>query len=506
MPITSVSTPYYTLAPSDTCTWKAWNKSCCLGKIILSVIAIVTVPLELIARLFANIGIFVYKTKPNSSTEVDPTPLKTETNSPPEVDPITQVPFEPGDKLIVINNVQFCAETLAHYLVKNRNDSVVLLEDRSRITLWKNSTEYLALLNNLLPLIKDTALIQGIQMRIDGYPLAKALIQEFNNKYPDFSFMHLLEDIFQKMHQTGGVGASFMTDNQKEGFHAYYRLRNCLPEKIATIIFPFYAYDPGDPYCISSASRVLRGQIERLTLLDLGHSTSSQEAIKCQIEPYIQYFEGQVPSPTLTSQTHWAGTITSVPAKQRVIDVAISVTLRYIPLHQGADIYDGFAFALMEKFPKNEMPSLSIQHPISALLKNKMAESRKRKKIKNHLKKLEPQDSLQLLKTICAIDRDIFRGLREKVQNQLPSNPKDDAVWAEIEKNPSLISSTLEQSKDTYPYLQGLIQQTLGIEIPVSICWERHSDTSLAFISTGDFPQVMRDERDGSFKLLLSAN
>jgi hypothetical protein len=92
--------------------------------------------------------------------------------------------------------------------------------------------------------------------------------------------------------------------------------------------------------------------------------------------------------------------------------------------------------------------------------------------------------------------------MREQLEGQLPSNPKDPDVWARIEKRPELISLSLEANKHLCLYL--LIKQTLGIEIPASICWRGYGG-SLLFTGTGDFPQVMHDLRDKSYKLLLSA-
>jgi hypothetical protein len=422
-------------------------------------------------------------------------------------DPITQMPFEPEDKIVTINNIQFSAETLAYYLVKSANDHSYKTPNGTEVSIWKTPAEYLGILEQLLPLITKPVSIEEIQMRLEGYPLAKALIQEFNQAHPTFSFSNLLECLYQQMHHRGNAqGANSMTNEQQDGFDAYYQLRSCLPEKIVKIIFPFYAYDPGDRQCIGSASRVLKKQIERLTLLglNLAPAISPKEALDQKIKPYIRWFNEKFAPPALptVTQTHWAGTITSEKAKQTAIDVTVSVTLHSITLGQEAE--DGFAGALMEKFRRNQTLFLKIKHPISDLLQKELPETEKKQAMKSLLQNLisAPHDPLQRLKEICKLDREIFRSMREQLEGQLPSNPKDPDVWARIEKRPELISSSLEANKHLCLYL--LIKQTLGIEIPASICWKGYSG-SLVFTGPGDFPQVMHDLRDKSYKLLLSA-
>lgn len=441
------------------------------------------------------------------------------TGNPPspneKTDPITQLPFEPEDKLIVLHNTRFCAETLTSYLVTNKSDHEFVTPNRTKITLWKNTTEYLDLLEQLLPLIKDPVSITAIQMRIEGYPLAKTLVQEFNLAHPNFSYSDLLECLLQKMQSISLGGANYISPYQEKGFDAYYRLRNCLPENIVKIIFPFYAYHPGDSQCISSASRVLKQQIERLALLDLAQTPAirSDEALNHQVQPYIEWFEKRFASPaqrSTTSQTHWAGTIATENAKQLVggisIPVSIPVTLHYITFNQEADAYDRFTIALMEKFRKNETLFVNRQHPISVLLQEEMSEDEKRQKIKRCLKTIVEErkyDPLQLLKNLCANDRNIFRSMRNKLQNQLQADPDDDAVWAKIEQHPSLINSCLEENN--HLCLKGVIELTLKIEIPVSRCWKSDHSDNFIFQGTGDFPQIMYDQRDKSYKLLLSA-
>lgn len=447
------------------------------------------------------------KNEVNQVTENEQTTPSTEDT----IDPITQMPLGPEDKLVVINNVRFSAETLAYYLVTNSNDHSLVNPDKSEIQIWKTHTEYLAVLQQLLPLIQNPVSIQEIQMRLDGYPLAKALIDEFNQAHPNFSFSHLLECIYQRMKQSSTQGANNMTDEQEEGFEAYYQLRSSLPEKIVKIIFPFYAYDPGDSQCIRSASGVLKKQIGRLTLLGLIQPpslSSKEEAFNQEIKPYIRWFTEKFTSPAAVQtceQTHWAGTLTSEKAEQGVINVTIHITLRHVTLTQGADYLDGFASALMEKFQKNKTPFLSIQHPISVLLQQEMPESEKKQAIKTQLQQLinAQHNPLQRLKEICKLDREIFRSMRENLQAQLPRDPKDDVVWARIEQNSALISSTLKENEPLCLHL--LIKQALGIEISFSTCWKSKYSSSLVFSGMGDFPQVMHDLRDKSFKLLLSA-
>jgi hypothetical protein len=334
---------------------------------------------------------------------VQPTTQAQTSSSTLGTDPITQMPFEPEDKIVVINNISFSAETLAYYLMTSANDHSYMTSNDTEVSIWKTPAEYLAILEQLLPLIKNPVAIKEIQIRLEGYPLAKALIQEFNQAHPAFSFSHLLECLYQQMHHRGNAqGADGMTDEQIDGFDAYYELRSCLPEKIVKIIFPFYAYAPGDPSCIGSASRVLKKQIERLTLLGLHQvpTISLQEALDKKIKPYIRWFKEKFAPPALpiVTQTHWAGTITSEKATQIVIDVTVPVTLHSITLGQEAE--DGFAGALMEKFRRNQTLFLKIKHPISDLLQKELPETEKKQAMKSLLQNLisAPHDPLQRLK------------------------------------------------------------------------------------------------------------
>lgn len=59
MSTATVSSPYYSLAPSDTFIGRRWDEYCCVGKLALGVIAIIALPLEMIGRFFANLGIAV---------------------------------------------------------------------------------------------------------------------------------------------------------------------------------------------------------------------------------------------------------------------------------------------------------------------------------------------------------------------------------------------------------------------------------------------------------------
>jgi hypothetical protein len=392
----------------------------------------------------------------------------------------------------------------------------------SKINIWNNKTEYLNLLNQLFLQLENDELKKEIQLRIEGYPLAEALINDFNREHPDFSFGDLLSCLYEKMNKTAILGASYMTNEQNEGFTAYYRLRNSLPENIIKIIFPFYAYDPGDPNCISSASRVLKSQIDRLNRLNF-HTNSlipSEQALKIDVTPYINWLEKKLSpliAPTISEATelHWTGRERiSLKAYQYFTFEPINITLQYVELKDGEDVLDAFALALIEKFKRDEASFSNASPEITVILRNMLNVDEKKEAIKNMLRELnsKPLD-LNTLKIFCKADRDLFRSIRgEFFRNAYQIQiglVQDEQVWEELEKKPDLIRNYLNVmreslDKDLPSAITVMIQSFLNIEIPLSKCHQ--GKIQVIFKGTGAAPHVMFDERDDQFKLLVGVH
>lgn len=75
----STNTPavtLYSLHPAETSFWKSTDPNCCIVKIAKSVIGIVVIPLELVGRLFINLGIAIYNLF-QKTTGTEPSELKT---------------------------------------------------------------------------------------------------------------------------------------------------------------------------------------------------------------------------------------------------------------------------------------------------------------------------------------------------------------------------------------------------------------------------------------------
>lgn len=424
------------------------------------------------------------------------------------IDPITNMEIEKGEPLILVNNVRFSADSLARYMMTNKNDNFFTRSDGTQVIIWRNQEEYLDILNRLLPLLKDPELIQQIQVRIEGYPLAKGLIDDFNRLHPDFSFGSLLACLYAKMSDSGVLGANFITGNQGEGFNAYYRLRNCLPEKMMKVIFPFYAYSPGDPNCIGSASRVLSSQISRLELLDLSKASkiNAERALDKDIEPYILWFEERflvAPPVSVTEDISRIGPITSMKAIQFVEDGNINIGLRYVSMEAGTDLATSFAIALMEKFEKSPLSFSKAQPMIANILNGTLPTDEKKRVVKRTIEELvATHANLELLKEACNGDRSLFRAIRKAAFPDKDygwwDTPPDEVIWAQVEKNPDLIRPFL--TIDNPNLVSIVVKQFFGVEIPVSELSEGN-----AFRQGGsEFPQVMFDKRDKQFKLLLS--
>lgn len=425
------------------------------------------------------------------------------------IDPVTGMEIEDTAKQILIKGIPFSADTLAYYMITSNTDDIVTRSDTSKVIIWESSVEYLSVLNRLLPLVQGTNLEKEIQLRVEGYTLAKELINDFNNEHPDFHFSDLLESMLKKMQATINMGASYMSDAQIEGFNAYYKLRNFLPEKIMKIIFPFYAYDRDDPYCISTASRVFHQQIARIAQLGLTEKSliSSEKALKHDIEPYIAWFEKKIPPPlTLKKEEeHWAGPISSLKAIQLIdSSVSINITLRYAAF-ESEDALDCFAMAIIEKF-RIAKDSCTPDSKLFEILTTELSINDKKEAIKNSLQVMSlNSQGVEALKEICRFDRNVFRELRDKLYPgmSLFNMPTDENVWNRIEQSPDLIASCTNLANPRW--ISFLVKKSLGVDIPVSKYWYETTHSLVYYKGRGEFPQVMEGGEDKKFKLLLSA-